>query len=211
MNRYKAVTLLELLVVVLILGLLSTIAVGVFTSQVERARVSAARSTISSIELAVSRYEIDLGAFPPSGSNDGLTLATGCGYLEWALLHSIGGSSQAPSDPRWQGPYMNVKKELLGNMSGVSLEEINGPVPSPGQVQILDPWRSPYRYIRYGPAPDDYGSRGGTRLPGGHPFAATETFYNPSTVQIVSYGMDNVTLADPSIGRGTDDITNFGQ
>ena len=211
MNRYKAVTLLELLVVVLILGLLSTIAVGVFTSQVERARVSAARSTIASIELAVSRYEIDLGAFPPSGSNDGNATATGCGYLEWALLHSIGGSSQAPSDPRWQGPYLNIKKELLGNMAGVSLEEINGPVPSPGQVQILDPWHSPYRYVRYGPSPDNYGARGGTQLPAGHPFSATETYYNPSTVQIVSNGPNAVTLADPSIGRDVDDITNFGQ
>ncbi len=36
--KTKAFTLIELLVVVLILGLLTTIVVGVFTTQVERAR-----------------------------------------------------------------------------------------------------------------------------------------------------------------------------
>jgi type II secretion system protein G len=219
----KAFTLLELLVVVLILGILSTIAVGVFTSQVERARFAAAKATISAIELAVNRYEIDLGSFPPSGTGTSLPPATpssgpvvdGCGYMQLALMHSLNGSSTAPLDPRWQGPYLTVKKELLGDSTGTPIEEIVGPQPGLAEVQILDPWHAPYRYIRFGPAPDGYGNYGfvggGTVLPTTHPFFATETYYNPQTFQIVSKGPNGYTPAPPNFGTDPDDVTNFGQ
>src|SRR5690348_16012390 len=120
-SKSHAFTLLELLVVVLILGLLSTIAVGVFTHQVERARYAAARATISAIELAVERYEIDLGEYPPSGSGT-LPYSTpstfeGCGYLQVALMESLSGKSTQPLSARWQGPYLTVKNDLLGDIN----------------------------------------------------------------------------------------------
>ena len=66
----RGVTLLELLAVVLILGILSTIATNVYVGTLNRARIAATQNTIREIEVAIARYEIDLGQFPPSGSAD---------------------------------------------------------------------------------------------------------------------------------------------
>jgi prepilin-type N-terminal cleavage/methylation domain-containing protein len=218
MRSKKAFTLVELLVVVLILGLLATLAIGVYTTQVERARVAAAKTTISELELAVSRYQIDLGVFPPSLSAS--PVVGGCGLLEEALIHSIGGSAQAPSSPLWKGPYLNVKRENLGDINGLSLELSS---PARGQIQILDPWKSPYRYVRSGPGNGPYSSatadsyytavNNATLQPSSYPYAATETWFNPSTFQIVSKGPNGTTVESPS-GQygldGFDDVTNFG-
>ncbi|MCX7718353.1 MAG: prepilin-type N-terminal cleavage/methylation domain-containing protein [Candidatus Sumerlaeaceae bacterium] len=199
MKGNKAFTLIELLVVVLILMLLATIAVGLYIREMERARYAVAKSTISEIERAAARYALDMSAYPPSLSlNPSLNSSVaasggGCGYAEEALLHSIGGSSTAPSDPRWGGPYLTIKNEMLDTTGG------------PGDVQILDPWKQPYRFVRR----NDYANFG-TRLPAGHPYQATETWYNPSTVQIISRGPNGVTLSDPNFGRDIDDVSNFG-
>jgi prepilin-type N-terminal cleavage/methylation domain-containing protein len=209
----KAFTMIELLVVVLILGLLATIAVGVFTTQVERARFAAARSTISAIELAVNRYQLDLGVFPPSGSGlaaPSVFPADGCGFMQLAVMHSMSGTSSAPASKLWQGPYLNVKNELLGDLAGNQINDLAIPPPR-GLVQILDPWHSPYRFVRSnGSADDNYTVMGGTELPLTHPYAATETYYNPSTFQVVSKGPNGTTLAVPNYGLDADDVTNFG-
>lgn len=199
MKAHRAFTLIELLVVVLILLLLATIAVGLYIRELERARYAVAKSTISEIERASARYALDMSQYPPSLSANPSATQTiadsggGSGYVEEALLHSIGGSSTAPSDPRWGGPYMTIKNEMLDT----SL--------SRGDVQILDPWRQPYRFVRR----NDY-STIGTQLPSGHPYQATETWFNPQTVQIISRGPNSVTFADPNFGLESDDVNNFG-
>lgn len=205
MNR-KAFTLIELLVVVLILGLLSSLAVGVFTTQVERARRAAARSDIATFELAVERYHIDVGQYPPSGSQTQSGDAVGSGYLQLALMHSMSADSSNTTGTLWKGPYITVKKEKLGNLGGVLLEELTVP-PTPDDVQLLDPWRQPYRFIRK----SDYPTLGGTVLPSTHPYAVTEVYYNPNTFQIVSNGNNGTTLPSPNQGTDGDDVTNFGQ
>lgn len=212
MNRAenKAFTIIELLVVVLILGMLSAIAVGVYTTQVERARYAAAKASISAIEVAINRYQIDLGTFPPSGSGAIVGgAAEGCGNLELALMHSVSGNSKRPASPSWHGPYLTVKNEMLGDRYGVTLEELTVR-PAMGWTQILDPWHQPYRYVRFGSEPDSYESLTGTRLPANHPYAATETFYNPSTFQIVSKGANGETRGGGAYGLDGDDVTNFG-
>lgn len=217
----RAFTLLELLVVVLILGLLSTIAVGVYVRQVERARIAAAKSTISAIELAVERYQIDTGDYPPSGSGPlpytGPATFEGNGYLQAALMTSLSGSSSAPLSPRWQGPYLTVKNEILGDINGYRLDDPNSPATGVqrGELQILDPWQSPYRYVRSrsqvnAADTDQYAFNGGTVLPTAHPFATTETFYNANTFQVVSKGPNGVTGGTNLVGRESDDVTNFG-
>ena len=213
MNR-KAFTLVELLVVVLILGLLSSLAVGVFTTQVERARRAAARSDIATFALGVDRYQIDIGAYPPSGSRlggNGLALARGCGYMQLALMHSMSGNSTNTSGSLWKGPYITVRKEKLGDINGTVLEELGATIDI-ADVQILDPWHQPYRFVRSGPGPDNYFfASQGTELPATHPFAATEKWYNPNSYQIVSMGNNNTTLPPPNYGMEPDDVTNFGQ
>jgi prepilin-type N-terminal cleavage/methylation domain-containing protein len=211
----KAFTLIELMVVVLILGILATLAVGVFTTQVERARYAKARTTIATLELAANRYQIDIGVFPPSGSGvpSGPPTFEGCGLLHLALVHSMSGNANAPDNPRWQGPYVSIQDLDLGDINGNSLADagIVSPVPA-GEIQILDPWRSPYRYVRCcGSSTDNYTVNDATVLPTSSPFAATETFYNVGTIQISSKGRDGLTLPVPNIGTDDDDVNNFGQ
>ena len=146
----KAFTLMELLVVVLILGILATMAVGVYTSQVERARYAAARTTIAALELATTRYQLDLGEFPPSGSATGANIPDsfpfeGNGYLYLALTRSMNGNTSEPASARWQGPYIDVKKLNLGDINGIPIDDISTGTGSlaMGDIQILDPGAPP--------------------------------------------------------------------
>lgn len=197
--RRPGVTLLELLVAMLIIAILSSIAVSVYTGQVERARYARARDEIRQLELACHRYEIDTGQFPPSGSQTAAT--QGCGWLQLALLHSLSGDALRPIDFRWQGPYIDFDYNQFGDLFG-------NPVPATvdkGDVQLLDPWRTPYLYIRF----DTYVALGGTQLPQTSPYFATETYYNPTTFQIISFGHDRQTLPAPQRGLAPDDVSNF--
>lgn len=216
----KAFTLMELLVVVLILGLLATIAVGVFTSQVERARYAAARTTIAAIELATTRYQLDVGEFPPSGSQTASDFPDsppfeGNGFLYLVLTRSINGNTSEPASARWQGPYIDVKKLNLGDINGMPIDDLSTgtPVLTSGDIQILDPWGTPYRYVRSAGSDDDnYTVNAATRLPLSNPFAATDIFYNPTTFQVSSKGRNGTTplAITGEFGTEEDDVNNFG-
>jgi hypothetical protein len=174
----------------------------VFIGQVTRAKVAAAADTIRQLEVAIARYEIDTGQLPDSHTV-GSTL--GNGWLMEALLHSTGGNINSPSSPRWQGPYIEFNADQL-RVPGVNGAPDDPSIPDERETQLLDPFDSPYNYVRF----TDYETQNGTMLPTSDPFFATETFYNPRTVQIWSFGPDGQT--NGTFGqRGTDpdDITNF--
>ncbi len=57
-------SLVEILVVVAILGILSSIVVMKMTGQAEKARITATRTTIESIKSGIDRYEMELGKYP---------------------------------------------------------------------------------------------------------------------------------------------------
>jgi prepilin-type N-terminal cleavage/methylation domain-containing protein len=203
------VTLLELVIVLLILSILSSIAITVYTGHVRRAQFAAAKVTIKELELNVHRYEIDLGDFPPSSS--GTTFGAnainptkptvGDGYLTLALLHSLSGNATRPASSRWQGPYMTVDQGKQGDVNG---NVISSSTAAPS-VCILDPWSRPYYYTRS----SDYAAFGATKQLNSAFATAGETFYNPSTFQIFSLGPDGVTLPAPNKGLGADDTNNF--
>ncbi len=206
------VTLLELLVVLVIIAILSTIAVGVYSKEVLRAKFARARAEIRTLEIAIAQYEVDTGQLPPSGS--GVTLAPsgidssgtaeGSGYLQVALRSSLNGQPFDPLSSRWLGPYIDWDYNKMGDDTGslVTDSDFTG---SQAEASFLDPFGNPYLYIKA----DDYALRGGTELPGTNVFAATETYFNPSGVQIMSFGPNGTTLAAPERGLEEDDITNF--
>jgi len=59
-------TLIEIMAVVLIIGLLSTIVGAAIFRQVDRARVTATRAQLSSLEGVLELYRMDNGKFPTS-------------------------------------------------------------------------------------------------------------------------------------------------
>jgi len=206
----RGVTLIELIVVLVIVSLLSTVAVGIYTKEVTRAKIARARAEIRTLEVAANRYQIDVGRFPPSSSGTQLSPSAldqadpfaGCGYLQAALRGSLNGNANAPLSVRWSGPYMDWDDNKLGTLAG-------GPIGSGTaipEIQFLDPWGNPYYYV----SSDDYAGLGGTELPVGHPYAATETYYNASTFQLMSFGPDGLTdTSAGNLGTEPDDVTNW--
>ncbi len=206
----KGITLVELLVVLAIVGLLSTLAVNVYIGRVELARAAATKSRIHDLEVALATYEVDLGQYPPSGSgsrlapeapNNTAVPSQGCGYLFVCLTRGLNGDLSNPLTPLWHGPYIQIQNSEIGQLDG---SPVNGSVSMP-MVQILDAWKRPLIYIRS----QDYATLGGTRLPEDSPFAATEINFNPNTHQSISLGPDGATAAAPNRGTDFDDIANF--
>jgi general secretion pathway protein G len=65
-------TLIELMVSICIVGILTAIAVPFYLSYRERARVAVAISDLKAMELAISNYAAEQGAFPESLAQVGL-------------------------------------------------------------------------------------------------------------------------------------------
>lgn len=204
------VTLLELVVVLVIISILSTVAVGVYTKEVLRAKVARTRAEIRTLEVAINRYQIDTGQFPPSstGTNlppnplDPLVPFQGAGYMQVAIRSSLSANQNFPLSRTWAGPYIEWDDNRLGTLAG-------GPVTtagSPPQVQFIDPFFNPYYYVQF----REYDTIGATMLPVTHPYFATETYYNPATFQIISFGPNRVSNFAPNqLGTDEDDLTNW--
>ncbi len=214
----KGTTLIELLIVMIIIGLLSTVAVNVYIGKIELTKVAAAKSLINRISTALATYEVDLGQYPPSGSGtqlapnqpDNLNYFTssfndvGSGYLFVALTRSLNGSSQAPLTILWRGPYITFHEREIGNPLGAPVTTEALP-----EYQILDPWGEPLIFIRGA----DYDNFLATERPTGSALttlAYPETFFGTGTFQIISKGPNRTTLAAPLRGLDSDDVTNFG-
>ena len=65
-SRARGFTLLELLVVLVILGLISAIAVPQVFKWLERANVDSAKLQIEALGGAVDLYRLEVGAYPPT-------------------------------------------------------------------------------------------------------------------------------------------------
>lgn len=233
-NKKHAFTLLEMVIVVMIIGILSAILLPVLTNQVLKARIARTKNDIRALETAVSRFKIDTGLYPPSGSDINDTLATGNGYLSRFLRHEpypLDADAGAHADDYiygfimqiqeyWDGPYIEVNRDQIDYAGypaatqgiATALEETarstgRGQVEgsNPNNHQILDAFGEPFRFIQH----EDYANYGGTERRSGDPFYETETYYNARTFQIVSGGQNLISLPAPDIGLDLDDITNF--
>lgn len=219
------------MVVVLILSILATIATGVYTGKTQEARIAAAHALIHNLEVAITRYEIDTGSLPPSGSGPMPVTTTdarnnGSGYLHEVLVHGVSSNAYQPGSNLWKGPYLTLQ------IGSFAVKDAGGNINAPGMIDILDPWGMPilyYAWPEYATTTGNYS--GGTylftatapdganaNLPAPNPYASTETYYNPRTFQLISFGPDAATLSPTSAaglnfslaGAAADDITNFG-
>jgi len=99
-NSRSGFTLLEIMLVVVIIGMLITVAVVKLSGQSEKARLIATRNQIDSYKNALGVYELDNGLFPTT--EQGLN----------ALV------TQPPNLPNWKGPYLDppvVRKDQWGH------------------------------------------------------------------------------------------------
>lgn len=87
-RRNRAFTLIELLLVLVILGVLAALVVPKFAGRSEQAKITAAKTDISRIEVALDAFEIDNSRFPTS--QEGLR-----------ALYERPSNSET-----WKGPYL---------------------------------------------------------------------------------------------------------
>jgi general secretion pathway protein G len=86
--RAQAFTLVEMLLVLVILAVLAAIVIPKFSGRSQQAKETAAKSQISSIELALDAFEVDTGFYPQG--NAGLD----------SLVNEPSGATN------WKGPYL---------------------------------------------------------------------------------------------------------
>lgn len=98
----RAFTLVEMLLVLVILAILAAIVIPKFAGRSQQAKETAAKSQISSIELALDAYEVDTGGYPPGNAGlDSLTNEPN-GVQNWKGPYLKKG---VPLDP-WGNPYV---------------------------------------------------------------------------------------------------------
>ncbi len=91
MNRHygnKGFTLIELMIVVAILAIITTIAVPAYTGYVETARTTEAWNNLNSLQIALEEYYIENGNYNVSMDSDGLQSSA----LNWAAKPDSGGT-----------------------------------------------------------------------------------------------------------------------
>jgi general secretion pathway protein G len=86
-SHQNAFTLVEMLLVLVILATLAAIVIPKFAGRSEQAKVTAAKSQVNSIEIALDSFEVDNGYYPKSGNLDALI-------------------DQPANTPNWKGPYL---------------------------------------------------------------------------------------------------------
>jgi general secretion pathway protein G len=91
----RGFTLLELMVVLLILGLLASIAAPRVAKYLRKAKTETARIQVDALGAAVDSFNLDNGRFP--SADEGLT----------ALMEP------PPGLPTWDGPYIKKRESLV--------------------------------------------------------------------------------------------------
>jgi general secretion pathway protein G len=86
-NRRNAFTLVEMLLVLVILATLAAIVIPKMAGRSQQAKVTAAQSQISSLQMALDAFEVDNGYYPKTGALDDLINPPG-------------------NTPNWKGPYL---------------------------------------------------------------------------------------------------------
>lgn len=89
-TKEKAFTLIELLLVLVILAALSAIVVPKFSNRSKDAKITAAKTDIANLEVALDSFEIDTGRYPTS--TEGIM----------ALVREPSGVNE----DTWKGPYL---------------------------------------------------------------------------------------------------------
>jgi len=164
--RRAAVTLTELLVVLVIISVLSTIALPVYINQSERARIATARQEVALLGQAQEACGISHGLYLPLQVLDDLsdpqglmsfradTLqneGTGVHAIDFNVPISLLGPNSVAnpllgdlSDPRinrlvstWEGPFINFQRFNDTDKDPTNLNRDDYP---------LDPWGNPYLF-----------------------------------------------------------------
>lgn len=126
-------TLIELLLVLVILTALATVVVPKFTKRSEQAHITAARTEISNLEVALDAFEVDVGRYPTSEEGLLALVEQPPGLEKWKAPYI----KQVPKDP-WGLPYV-YHNPGRHNRYGYDLHSF-GPDGQEGGDDDIDNW-----------------------------------------------------------------------
>lgn len=128
--RRGGFTLIELLVVIAIIGLLAGLVITAVGTSTVKANIAKVKAMIDNLETATALYYDDVGFYPPGGvENDEGNMNL---VLALSDFTAAEGGKGGPNSP-----YLEFKESDLE------------PCESHPDVNVLvDPWGTPYRYIR---------------------------------------------------------------
>jgi general secretion pathway protein G len=90
-RRKKGFTFLEIMMVVVIIGILMSIAIPQLTGKSKKARINAAKFQIGIFKTALGNYEMDVGEFPSTSQG----------------LKALVDRPSEVAEEDWDGPYMD--------------------------------------------------------------------------------------------------------
>jgi len=91
-KKRNGFTMLELLMVVIIIGILATIALPQYMSFVEKARAAEAMTTIGALRTAENLYKLENGTYSPNVADLTITVPTSGSATYWT--YSVSGGSE---------------------------------------------------------------------------------------------------------------------
>ncbi len=107
-------SLVELMVVIVILGLLTTVVVLNVLPNQDRAMVEKARTDIATLESAVEMYRLDLMTYPETEYGLESLMTAPAGLNRPQRYRDGGYIKRLPADP-WGNPYQYVRESAHGN------------------------------------------------------------------------------------------------
>jgi prepilin-type N-terminal cleavage/methylation domain-containing protein len=142
MNKARAFSLVELLVVVAIIGILATIVTPNVISHIERAKLTKAKTLIEQLDLALEIYKTDYKKYPPSMYNKQANKAIGPGEFYEII------AERAKNPISIQGEDVKIyesgedywpKAQDVLRQAGVPPQVLRAPSTSMGSRAIVDP------------------------------------------------------------------------
>jgi len=130
----RAFTLIELLLVLVILTTLAAVVIPKFTKRSEQARITAARTDIANLEVALDSFEIDTGRYPATEEALAALVEQPADLKGWHGPYIKRGT---PKDP-WGHPYV-YKQPGDHNTTGYDLYSY-GPNGQEGGDDDIDNW-----------------------------------------------------------------------
>ena len=107
-------TIVELLIVIAVITIISTVTAFNFITAIQKTKRSTAKSFIGKLELAISMYKIDTGLYPPDKESSA------------SLRKALDPDENDPIQdlPGWNGPYLEFRQREVNSLTG----------------ELLDPW-----------------------------------------------------------------------
>jgi general secretion pathway protein G len=127
-------TLIELLLVLVILAVLAAVVVPKFTRRSEQARITAATTDVSNIEVALDTFETDNGRYPTAQEGLSALMTQPAGLTTWKGPYL----KRAVTNDPWGNPYV-YRCPGVHNAQGYDLNSA-GPNGQEGDSDDITNW-----------------------------------------------------------------------